>query len=72
MLAKDETSGRVTWNVTFKDRLYFCGLEVRLCRYYRTQTKGEVESGVKYVESNALIRPRRRARPGGPRQAGAG
>jgi hypothetical protein len=32
----------------------FYGVEVRLCRYYRAQTKGKVESGVKYVKRNAL------------------
>ena len=55
VLAKDEASGRVTWNATFKDRMDFYGVEVRLCRYYRAQTKGKVESGVKYVKRNALI-----------------
>jgi hypothetical protein len=29
-------------------------VKVRLCRYYRAQTKGKVESGVKYVKRNAL------------------
>jgi transposase len=32
----------------------FYGVRVRLCRYYRAQTKGKVESGVKYVKSNGL------------------
>ena len=54
VLAKDEASGAVTWNTTFKDRMDFYGAEVRLCRYYRAQTKGKVESGVKYVKRNAL------------------
>lgn len=54
VLTKDESSGAVTWNATFKDRMDFYGLEVRLCRYYRAQTKGKVESGVKYVKRNAL------------------
>lgn len=45
----------MTWNATFKDRMDFYGVEVRLCRYYRAQTKGKVESGVKYVKRNALI-----------------
>jgi transposase len=54
VLAKDETSGSVTWNATFKDRMDFYGADVRLCRYYRAQTKGKVESGVKYVKCNAL------------------
>jgi transposase len=55
VLAKDETAGRVTWNGTFKDRMDFYGVTIRLCRYYRAQTKGKVESGVKYVKRNALI-----------------
>lgn len=54
VLAKDEASGSVTWNATFKDRMDFYGADVRLCRYYRAQTKGKVESGVKYVKCNAL------------------
>jgi len=53
-LAKDELSGRVEWNAKFKDRMDFYGVEIRLCRYYRAQTKGKVESGVKYVKRNAL------------------
>lgn len=52
--AKDEATGRVVWNATFKDRMDFYGATVRLCRYYRAQTKGKVESGVKYVKGNAL------------------
>jgi transposase len=52
---KDESSGRVEWNASFKDRMDFYGLKIRLCRYYRAQTKGKVESGVKYIKRNALI-----------------
>ena len=52
--AKDEATGQVSWNATFKDRMDFYGLKVRLCRYYRAQTKGKVESGIKYVKGNAL------------------
>jgi transposase len=54
VLEKDEASGAVRWNATFKDRMDFYGLTTRLCRYYRAQTKGKVESGVKYVKRNAL------------------
>lgn len=54
VLKKDESSGWVEWNATFKDRMDFYGLEIRLCRYYRARTKGKVESGVKYVKGNAL------------------
>lgn len=51
---KDQESGEVKWNKTFKDRMDFYGVNIRLCRYYRAQTKGKVESGVKYVKRNAL------------------
>jgi hypothetical protein len=51
---KDEATGHVVWNGTFKDRMDFYGVTVRLCRFYRAQTKGKVESGVKYVKRNAL------------------
>jgi len=54
VLSKDESSGWVEWNAKFKDRMDFYGVTVRLCRYYRAQTKGKVESGVKYVKRNAL------------------
>jgi transposase len=52
--AKDEATGHIEWNRRFKDRMDFYGVEVKLCRYYRAQTKGKVESGVKYVKCNAL------------------
>lgn len=55
VLSKDEASGTVEWNRRFKDRMDFYGVEVKLCRYYRAQTKGKVESGVKYVKRNALV-----------------
>jgi transposase len=54
VLSKDEAAGTVQWNRRFKDRMDFYGVEVKLCRYYRAQTKGKVENGVKYVQSNAL------------------
>lgn len=54
VLAKDESTGEVEWNRRFKDRMDFYGVEIKLCRYYRAQTKGKVESGVKYVKRNAL------------------
>ena len=54
VIAKDEATGQVEWNRRFKDRMDFYGVEIKLCRYYRAQTKGKVESGVKYVKRNAL------------------
>lgn len=55
VLRKQEAIGHVEWNPTFKDRIDFYGIKPRLCRYYRAQTKGKVESGVKYVKRNALV-----------------
>ncbi len=46
--------GRVVWNPTFKAFAEYWGFEPRLCRAYRAQTKGKVESGVKYVKRNFL------------------
>ena len=54
VLSKDEANGTVEWNRRFKERMDFYGAEVKLCRYYRAQTKGKVESGVKYVKRNGL------------------
>lgn len=51
---KDDAHQVVVWNPGFKDWMDFYGVEPRLCRYYRAQTKGKVESGVKYVKRNAL------------------
>ena len=46
--------GRVVWNPTFKAFADYWGFEPRLCRPYRAQTKGKVESGVKYLKRNFL------------------
>jgi len=42
------------WNPTFDAFAKFWGFEPRVCRAYRAQTKGKVESGVKYVKRNFL------------------
>lgn len=47
-------AGRVVWNPTFKAFAEHWGFEPRVCRPYRAQTKGKVESGVKYVKRNFL------------------
>ena len=52
--APSETNG-VRWNTTFKAFADFWGFEPRLCRPYRAQTKGKVESGVKYFKRNFLV-----------------
>lgn len=49
----DET-GRRLWNPTFKAFADYWGFEPRVCRPYRAQTKGKVESGVKYLKRNFL------------------
>lgn len=46
--------GRIVWNPTFKSFSEYWGFEPRRCRPYRAQTKGKVESGVKYVKHNFL------------------
>ena len=51
--AADDT-GRRLWNPTFKAFADYWGFEPRVCRPYRAQTKGKVESGVKYVKRNFL------------------
>jgi len=40
------------WNATFLDFALRIGFDARLCRPYRAQTKGRVESGIKYVRYN--------------------
>ncbi len=40
------------WNSRMLDFARRVGFELRLCRPYRAQTKGKVESGVKYVRRN--------------------
>jgi len=54
---KDEALGHVVWNATFKDRMDFYGVVPRLCRFYRAQTKGKVESGVKVRQAQRARRP---------------
>lgn len=42
------------WNPTFESFFRYWGFEPRLCPAYRAQTKGKVESGVKYVKRNFM------------------
>ena len=46
--------GELKWNQTFKDFADYWGFTPRACKPYRAQTKGKVESGVKYVRRNFL------------------
>ena len=50
-LGRDEDQQPV-WNQRMLDFAMRVGFEIRLCRPYRAQTKGKVESGVKYVKGN--------------------
>jgi transposase len=47
-----DAAGEPVWNARFLDFALRLGFEIRLCRPYRAQTKGRVESGVKYVRGN--------------------
>jgi len=46
--------GEIIWNPVFLDFAGYWGFKPRLCRPYRAQTKGKIESGVKYVRRNFL------------------
>ena len=50
-LGKDE-DGQIEWNLRMLDFARRVGFDIRLCQPYRAQTKGKVESGVKYVRRN--------------------
>ena len=45
-------SGAVHWQPQYLDFADYYGFAPRACRPYRAQTKGKVESGVKYVRGN--------------------
>ena len=47
-----EREGKARLNTTFAAFAAHWGFTVRLCQPYRAQTKGKVESGVKYVKRN--------------------
>ncbi len=50
----DTTGGKWRWNATFRAFSRHWGFEPRVCAPYRAQTKGEVESGVKYLKRNFM------------------
>lgn len=50
-LGTDER-GEIIWHPVFLDFARYWGFRPRLCRPYRAQTKGKIESGVKYVRRN--------------------
>jgi len=53
-ICRPDGQGGVVWNPTFQSFARYWGFEPRLCRPYRAQTKGKVESGVKYLKRNFL------------------
>jgi transposase len=44
--------GKVHWHPRYLDFASYYGFSPRACRPYRAQTKGKVESGIKYVRGN--------------------
>jgi len=46
--------GEIVWNAIFLDFARYWGFTPRLCRPYRPQTKGKIESGVRYMRRNFL------------------
>jgi transposase len=47
-----EDDGKPRWNPRLLDFALRVGFDTRLCQPYRPQTKGKVESGIKYVRRN--------------------
>jgi len=53
VLGTDER-GEVRWHPIFLDFARYWGFRPRLCRPYRAQTKGKVESGIRYLRGSFL------------------
>jgi transposase len=51
VLGRDD-SGAPLWNERFLDFTLRVGTDIKLCHAYRPQSKGRVESGIKYVKGN--------------------
>jgi transposase len=47
-----DAGGAPLWNERFLDFALRLGVEIQLCHAYRPQSKGRVESGIKYVKGN--------------------
>jgi transposase len=52
ILRRDEETHKLRFNTRFLDFARYCSFAPRLCRPMRPQTKGKVESAVKYVKGN--------------------
>lgn len=55
VVQRRDATGEPVWNRQFLDFALRLGFDVRLCRPYRAQTKGRVESGIKYVKHNFWV-----------------
>jgi transposase len=56
VVLKRDWDGRVIeWHPQFWDFAHYYGFTPRLCRPYRAQTKGKVESGIKYVKRSFVM-----------------
>lgn len=49
-----DARGEVRWHPVFWDFARYWGFRPRLCRPYRAQTKGKVESGIRYLKRSFL------------------
>jgi len=47
-----EANGGIHWNPRYLDFAHYYGFTPKACRPYRPQTKGKVESGIRYVRGN--------------------
>ncbi len=47
-----DTNGTIHWQPRYLDFAHYYGFSPRACQPYRAQTKGKVESGVRYVRGN--------------------
>ena len=54
-MVRSHTREAITWQTTYVDFAGYYGFRPWACAPYRPQTKGKVESGVKYVARNALV-----------------
>jgi len=50
-----ELSGQVVWNKRLRDFADYYGFLPRACQPYRAQTKGKVETGIRYLKGNFLL-----------------
>lgn len=49
-----DARGEIVWHPIFRDFARYWGFRPRLCHAYRPQTKGKVESGIRYLRQSFL------------------